>query len=81
MTLYLYSKSIDIDAMNSKRTITLSAIAIVVAVVLFASGPLVATHQAMAFPFHRGFGFHTAFGFHRAFGFHNGFAWNGWGCG
>ncbi|MGA9150868.1 MAG: hypothetical protein WBZ36_09830 [Candidatus Nitrosopolaris sp.] len=67
--------------MNSKTTITLSAIAIVVAVVLFASGPLVATHQAMAFPFHRGFGFHNGFGFHRGFGLHNGFAWNGWGCG
>ena len=66
--------------MNSKTTITLSAIAIVVAVVLFASGPLVATHQAMAFPFHRGYGF-NGFGFHRGYGVHNGFAWNGWGCG
>ncbi|MFY9798508.1 MAG: hypothetical protein WAK17_30060 [Candidatus Nitrosopolaris sp.] len=57
--------------MNSKTTITLSVIAIVAAVVLFTSGPLVTTHQAMAFPFHSGFGFHHGFGWG---------GWNGWGC-
>jgi hypothetical protein len=34
---------------SNKQTIALSTVAVAVAIVLFAAGPLVATHQAQAF--------------------------------
>jgi hypothetical protein len=65
--------------MNSKTGVAFSVAAIAAVIVLFASGPIVATQQAFAgfgfggfnggFGFHRGFGFHH-FGFHH-FGFHH----------
>lgn len=79
-------------SMNSKTGVAFSIAAIAAVIVLFASGPLVATHQAQAFGFgrgHFGFGFHRGFGFgfhhfgffHRGFGF-GGPWWGGWGgCG
>jgi hypothetical protein len=45
---------------NKQRTIALSTIAIAAVIVLFASGPLIAAHQAQAFFGHRFFG---GFGF------------------
>ena len=72
--------------MNPK-SVAFSIVAVAAVIVLFASGPLVASAQA--FPgFHRGFGFghgfggfHHGFGFHRGFGFGHGFGFPGWGWG
>lgn len=52
---------------NEQRTIALSTMSIAVVIVLFASGPIIATHQAQAF---RG-----------GFGFHRGLGWGGWAVG
>jgi hypothetical protein len=65
-----------------KTTTLVTSIAIAEVISLFATGPLVASMQAHAFPgrffggFHRGFGF-----FHRGFGFPGFFPGWGWGCG
>jgi hypothetical protein len=40
--------------MNSKTSIVLSAVAIAAVVLLFASGSLVADHQALAYHYHHG---------------------------
>ncbi len=62
--------------MSRKRTIlALSTLAIAVVIAMYASVPLVTTHQAVAFHGR----FHGGFGFHR--GFHGGFGFPGWGCG
>ena len=45
---------------NKQRTIALSTVAIATVIVLFASGPLVATHQAWAWGHRHG---HGGFGF------------------
>jgi hypothetical protein len=63
---------------SNKKTIAISAIAIAAVITLFATGPLVAAHQAQAFGFHRGGFFHRGFGG----GFFPGWGWGGWGgCG
>ena len=60
--------------MNSKIGVAFSVAAIAAVIVLFASGPIVATQQAFAGfgfgGFNGGFGFHRGFGFHH-FGFHH----------
>jgi hypothetical protein len=82
--------------MKSKTGVVLSIVAIAAVVLVFASGPLVASAQAFpgfgmrgfggGFGFHRGFGFnHFGFGFRhpffgRGFGF-GGFPGWGWGGG
>ncbi|HXX95509.1 MAG TPA: hypothetical protein VEL11_00105 [Candidatus Bathyarchaeia archaeon] len=79
--------------MNSKTGVAFSIVAIAAVVLVFASGPLVASaqafpgfggfHRGFGFGFHRGFGFgfhHFGFGFHRGFGF-GGFGFPGWGWG
>lgn len=55
---------------NKQRTIALSTITIAAVIVLFASGPLIVSHQAQAF--------HGGFGFHRGLGWGG---WFGWGVG
>jgi hypothetical protein len=55
---------------NKQRTIALSTITIAALIVLFASGPLSAAHQAQAFE--------GGFGFHRGLGWGG---WFGWGVG
>ncbi|HYA82295.1 MAG TPA: hypothetical protein VEH06_02430 [Candidatus Bathyarchaeia archaeon] len=66
--------------MNSKTNVAFGIVAIAAVIALFASGPLVATHQAQAFGFGRG-GFHHFGFFHRGFGFgFPGFGFGG-GCG
>jgi hypothetical protein len=68
--------------MNSKTNVAFSIVAIAAVIALFASGPLVATHQAQAFGFGRGGFHHFGLGFHRGFGFHHfGFFHRGFGCG
>jgi hypothetical protein len=65
--------------MNSKTSVAFSIVGIAAVIVLFASGPLVATHQAQAFMGRGGFGHfgHFGFGLHRGFGFHHfGFGFN-----
>jgi len=69
---------------SNKKTIAISAIAIAAVITLFATGPLVAAHQAQAFRGHFGFGFHRGFGFGGGFfpGWGWGGGWGGWGgCG
>src|SRR5215471_21398222 len=59
--------------MKSKTGVAFSIVAIAAVVLVFASGPLVASAQAFPFGgfggFHRGFG--GGFGFHRGFGFNH----------
>lgn len=58
---------------RKRTTLALSTLAIAVVIAMYASDPLLTTHQAVAF--------HGRFhgGFHR--GFHGGFGFPGWGCG
>lgn len=58
---------------RKRTTLALSTLAIAVVIAMYASDPLLTTHQAMAF--------HGRFhgGFHR--GFDGGFGFPGWGCG
>jgi hypothetical protein len=69
--------------MNSKTGVAFSIVAVAAVVLVFASGPLVASVQA--FPMHFGgfnhFGFGHRFGFnHFGFGHRFGFGgWGGWG--
>jgi hypothetical protein len=69
-----------------KTTTLVASIAIAAVITVFATGPLVATHQAQAFGRfgHFGFGFNRGLGFfHRGFGFPGffpGWGWSG-GCG
>ncbi|MGC2680508.1 MAG: hypothetical protein WA323_01485, partial [Candidatus Nitrosopolaris sp.] len=60
--------------MNTKTTITLSTTAIAAVVLLFASGPIVGSQQALAFGWggggwgggwHHGWGWHGGWGWHR----------------
>ena len=66
---------------SNKKTIAISAIAIAAVITLFATGPLVAAHQAQAYRGGWGGGFHRGFGF--GGGFFPGWGWGGgWGgCG
>ena len=57
-----------------KRTIPLSAVAITAAIVLFASAPLVAPHQAQAY-WGGGWGWHHGWGHG---GWHHGWGHGGW---
>jgi hypothetical protein len=79
--------------MNTKTTITLSTTAIAAVVLLFASGPIVGSQQALAFGWggggwgggwHGGWGWHHGWGWHRHWwGWHHGWGWGhgGWGHG
>jgi hypothetical protein len=68
--------------MNSKTTITLSTMAIAAVVLLFASGPIVVSQQALAYPWggwgwHHGWGWHGGWGWHRHWwGWHGGWGWH-----
>ncbi|MGA9153046.1 MAG: hypothetical protein WBZ36_20910 [Candidatus Nitrosopolaris sp.] len=74
--------------MNSKTTISLSTMAIAAVVLLFASGPIVGSQQALAFlvvhpgwGWHHGWGWHGGWGWHRHWGWHGGWGWHrhwGW---
>jgi len=64
--------------MNSKTTITLSAAAIAAVAILFASGPIVGSQQALAFGWNGGLGWHQGSDWHHSWGF----GWHhGWGFG
>jgi hypothetical protein len=73
--------------MNTKTTITLSTTAIAAVVLLFASGPIVGSQQALAFGWggggwgggwHHGWGWHGGWGWHRHWwGWHHGWGHGG----
>jgi hypothetical protein len=63
--------------MNSKTTITLSISAIAAVVLLFASGPVVGSQQALAYGWYGGgWGWHHGWGWHGGWGWHR--HWWGW---
>jgi hypothetical protein len=69
--------------MNSKTTISLGTMAIAAVILLFASGPIVGSQQALAFVVvHSGWGWHHGWGWgHGGWGWHHGWGWGhgGWG--
>jgi hypothetical protein len=70
--LYLL-KYADIDTMNSKATMTFSTLAIAAVALLFASGPILAAHQASAIVYvHRHYGYHHGHYYRPYHGYYHG---------